>query len=106
VSLAAADVAAFVSGRSQADFAGDRLLQAAVERKLSVIGEAVKRLSAEFRSTHCEMPWQQIAGLRDVLVHEYDEVRSDDLWHVATTELPALKTWIDSRLPPGPAPTD
>ena len=48
-------------------------------RRITIIGEATKRLSNEFRLQHAEIPWKQMAGMRDVITHDYDEVDLDDV---------------------------
>jgi uncharacterized protein with HEPN domain len=66
---------------------------------LIVMGEAVKRLSAEFRAKHAEIPWSLIAGMRDHLIHGYDIVDWDEVWKTATTDVPDLLIRIAPLLP-------
>src|SRR5919199_1573201 len=54
----------------------------AILYQIAVIGEATKRLSQEFRQQHPEIPWRDIAGMRDVLIHKYDQVDFDVIWDV------------------------
>jgi uncharacterized protein with HEPN domain len=54
----------------------------AILYQIAVIGEAIKRLSQEFRQQHPEIPWRDIAGMRDVLIHKYDQVDFDVIWDV------------------------
>ena len=61
----------------RADFDRRRIVQAAVTRNLEVIGEAVKRLSVPLREANPDVPWSQIAGMRDVLIHAYHRVDLD-----------------------------
>jgi uncharacterized protein with HEPN domain len=58
--------------------------------QIAVIGEAVKRLSATTRATHPEVPWRDIAGMRDRLIHGYDAVDMDELWKTSTEDIPLL----------------
>jgi uncharacterized protein with HEPN domain len=51
------------------------LIQSAVERQLEILGEAARRLSAEFRQAHAKIDWRRIIGLRNILIHRYDEIR-------------------------------
>lgn len=67
----------------------DRLLSACCYQ-IAVIGEAVKRVSQNTRSKHPEVPWKDIAGMRDRLIHGYDSVDFDELWKTATEDVPAL----------------
>ena len=65
-------VARYVEGLDQDAWSKDERTQDAVVRNLEVIGEAVKRLPLDLRADHPEVPWQDIAGLRDILIHEYE----------------------------------
>jgi uncharacterized protein with HEPN domain len=58
--------------------------------QIAIIGEAVKRLSAAIRSKYPQVPWKDIAGMRDRLIHGYDSVDADELWKTATEDVPAL----------------
>ncbi len=64
--------------------------QDAVIRRLTIIGEATKRLSPDFRADHPEIPWKQMAGLRDIIVHEYDDIRLDIIRDIVEIELPKI----------------
>jgi uncharacterized protein with HEPN domain len=50
----------------------------------------VKRLSEGFRASHPEIPWADMAGMRDVLIHDYDDVDLHEVWHTATVDIPRL----------------
>lgn len=73
----------------------DWLVVAAVERQLTVIGEAVKRLSSEFRGAHPEVDWRRWAGLRDVVMHAYDAVDVPQLWEIARTDVAELLEFLN-----------
>ncbi|MEM9216145.1 MAG: DUF86 domain-containing protein [Cyanobacteria bacterium P01_F01_bin.150] len=64
--------------------------QDAIVRRITIIGEATKRLSSDFREQHPTIPWKAIAGMRDVLSHDYDEVDLNEVWTVVTENLPSL----------------
>lgn len=66
-------------------------LQDAVTRRLEIIGEAVKNLPADLKEKYPKVPWKQIAGTRDVLIHEYFGTDFDLVWKVVKKELPQLK---------------
>ena len=71
----------------------------AILYQIAVIGEAIKRLSQEFRQQHPEIPWRDIAGMRDVLIHKYDQVDFDVIWDVVQSKLPELLTLLEPLLP-------
>ncbi|MBU6383431.1 MAG: DUF86 domain-containing protein [Verrucomicrobia bacterium] len=79
---------------TQAQFLGDRVLQDAIIRRLEVIGEAVKALPLTLRAKSPEVPWKQMAGMRDVLIHEYFDVDLILTWRVVKHELPKIKLKI------------
>jgi len=70
----------------------------AVIRNLEIIGEAARHLSEDLRARHPEIPWMRIAGLRDVLIHEYFGVRMDRVWRVVEHRLTELKRLVESML--------
>ncbi len=80
------------SGRDE--FFKSRLIQDAVIRNLEIIGEAVKQLSMELRVQNNDLPWREMAGLRDVLIHEYFGVDLRTVWGVIEKELPLVKPKI------------
>jgi uncharacterized protein with HEPN domain len=89
----------FTAGMDQAAFSQDLKTQSAVLHQLMVIGEAVKRLSSEFRDAHPAIPWRLIAGMRDRLIHHYDEVDLDEVWRVIEKDMTELITWLEQHLP-------
>ena len=99
---AARAVRDFVSGRSYDDYQGDRMLRAAVERHVQVIGEAAMKVSRAFREAHAEVPWQGIIAQRHVLVHEYGEIEDPLIWKVATVTIGELIALLEPLLPPLP----
>jgi uncharacterized protein with HEPN domain len=73
------------------DFEGlsrNRQLQSHLIYNLIIIGEAVKRLSNEFRESYADIPWQTMAGMRDILIHQYERVNLHKVWDAATVKLP------------------
>ncbi len=74
------------------------IVQDAVIRNFEIIGEATKRLSAELRTAHPEIQWQQIAGFRDVLIHDYLKVNLNRVWGVIERDLPGLKRTVETIL--------
>ena len=85
---------------NKAAFDADLKTQSAVLHQLMVIGEAVKRLSPEFRERHGSIPWSAIAGMRDHLIHGYDLVDLKEVWKTATADVPSLLTALEPLVPP------
>jgi uncharacterized protein with HEPN domain len=76
------------------------MVQDAVLRNFAVIGEAAKWLDEAYRATHSEIPWRSLAGLRDVLIHQYESVDLERVWAMVEGELPGLREAIAALLPP------
>ena len=77
-------------------FMKNRMIQDAVIRNFEIIGEATKRLSTEFREKYSEIPWRRIAGLRDVLIHDYLRVDLEEVWGIIQEYLPEFKVKVQS----------
>jgi uncharacterized protein with HEPN domain len=84
-----------ISGHDRTSFEADRKTSSAVLFEIVIQGEGVKRLSPEFRDHHPEVPWSQIAGMRDRLVHSFDEIDFDIAWNVAQSVAPGLLADFD-----------
>jgi uncharacterized protein with HEPN domain len=76
------------------EFMATKMIQDAVIRNFEIIGEATKRLSPELRSKYSDVPWQQMAGLRDVLIHDYLKVNINLVWQIVENNLSDLKTQV------------
>lgn len=76
-------------------FDGDELIQTWVLHHLQIIGEAARCLSEPFRNQHPDVPWSEIIGTRNILVHHYFGIDKDLVWSVIENDLPALKTSIE-----------
>ena|SRR5258708_38938773 len=81
-------------------FLEDRMRQDAVVRRTEIIGEATKRLSKEFRDEHSEIPWKEMAGMRDKVIHRYDELDFEKIWKVVQIDIPILIPQIEPLIPP------
>ena len=81
-------------------FLADPLIQDAVIRNLEVIGEASRRVGAEYQAAHPEIPWREMAGLRNLLIHDYESVNLEKIWQVVEKELPSVKGALEKILPP------
>lgn len=88
----------WLKGVSKDAFWRNDLLQAAVMRELEVIGEAAKGISDALRQKHPEVPWREMAGMRDVLIHEYFEVDLEEVWTTATEDIPELHRLVSKIL--------
>ncbi|CAN5858650.1 DUF86 domain-containing protein [soil metagenome] len=80
------------------DFFSSRLVQDAVIRNLEIIGEATKNLSPTLRERQLGLPWKQMAGLRDVLIHPYFGSNLETVWLVVENRLPVLLEAVQSLL--------
>jgi uncharacterized protein with HEPN domain len=82
------------SGVHLAGFLGNEDLQAAVERYIEVIGEAAGKLSQQTRDLAPDVPWSQVIGARNVIVHGYAEVEPDRIWDIVKSHLPSLRAAV------------
>ncbi len=75
-------------------FYKNTIIQDAVFRRLEIIGEAVKNIPKEIKDEYTEIPWKQIAGMRDILIHQYSGIKLERVWIVIKRDLPILKSNI------------
>lgn len=101
---AADDLLREIEGQTQQGFLGDFRLRCTVLYQLLLIGEAVKRLSREFRLSCPQVEWSAIAGMRDRLIHSYDQIDLELVWAVATTRVPELREVLEPLAPPREEP--
>lgn len=85
----------FIEGVSEDEFYNNVEKQDAVLRRLEIIGEAVKHLPSEIREAHPDIPWRQIAGMRDIITHEYFGITLEMVWVVVTVDILDLKTKVE-----------
>jgi len=88
----------YIEGYSYAEFQNDMKTKDAVVRNLEIIGEAAAQIPPEIRENYSEIPWSQIVGLRNRLVHGYFVVDYEIVWEIITRELPELKAKIGEML--------
>jgi len=84
------------------DYLEDRRTRRAVEREIEIIGEAARKVSESFKSSHPEVPWRKIIGQRHKLAHEYGEIQQEILYQVATIHIPELISLLEPLIPPLP----
>lgn len=84
----------FIKGATFSNFIKERKTNFAVIRAIEIIGEATKNIPKSFRSKYAEVPWDEMAGMRDVLIHRYFGVDMEVLWLTATKNVPRLKVLI------------
>jgi uncharacterized protein with HEPN domain len=97
--LESAQVAiAHVEENDKESFLADVKSQDAVIRRFEIIGEAARRISDSFRSNHPELPWAEMIGMRNLLIHEYDDVDLHVVWRTVVHELPDLVRKIEAIL--------
>ncbi len=89
-----------IQPHTRADLDRDRMLTLALLQLAQIVGEAANRVSQATRECHVEIPWGQIIGLRNRLVHGYDSINFDILWQVLTVDLPALIVVLERIVSP------
>jgi uncharacterized protein with HEPN domain len=98
--LAARRIGRFVAESDEASFVSNEEKHWAVVSQLTMIDEAVRRLSDEFRDARPQIPWKQIAGMRDRLIHSYDKINWSVVWMTASSDVPRLLSELEPLVPP------
>lgn len=91
-------ITAYTGSLSKAAFLEDEKTIDAVVRNLEVIGEAVKNLPEDLRARHSAVEWKKIAGLRDILIHEYFGLDAEIVWDIVQNKVPALDREVRTML--------
>ena len=89
------DIEKYTKGLSAEDFNREGVIRDAVVHKLMIIGEAAKKLSKSFTDVYPNIPWKNIAGTRDKIVHDYFDIDYVIVWAIVTDELPALSIVVN-----------
>ena len=84
-------IEAYTADLTEKEFEDNTEKQDAVIRRIEIIGEAVKNISQETRAKKTNIPWREMAGMRDIVIHQYFGVTIGLVWRVATSEIPDLK---------------
>jgi uncharacterized protein with HEPN domain len=102
---AAETVRTYIAGILLEQYLKEPMRRHAVERCLSIIGEAARRLSSTFCEATPTVPWRRIIATRHILAHDYDEVNDETVWRIATVHIPELVKNVEPLLyPPPPDP--
>ena len=94
----------YVGKKTKEEFLNDSQCQDAVIRRIEIIGEAAGRVSDETKSTFPNLPWSEMVGMRNVMIHDYDDVDMVIVWETVQNDLPPLISALESTLPPESAP--
>ena len=94
----AREAASLVAGKSRTDLANTRLLQLGLVRLVEIVGEAAARVSTDGRERSPAIPWEDIIGMRNKLIHGYDQVDLSILWDTVTDDLPRLIQELETVL--------
>lgn len=95
---AIAAIERYSSGRDENDFIDDPMLIDAVERNIERISEASRHLPDDLKAAYPQVPWREIAGIGNVLRHDYPQVRPKEIWETVVGDLPPLKDTIVAML--------
>ena len=98
--LAARDAVAFVAGLTLPQFERNRLHQHAVLKAIEIVGEAAGRIGPDTRRAHPEIPWPELIGMRNRLVHAYFDIDVGLVWDTVQNNLPALIARLEPLVPP------
>jgi len=93
---AAREALRFAAGRSRTDLDSDRMLVLSVVKSIEIIGEAASKVSEETQRKHPTMPWIDIVGMRNRLIHAYYDVDLDRVWDTLNADLPPLVSELES----------
>ena len=97
---AAKEAMEFAAGKTRMDLEKDRLHMLAIIKSIEIIGEAASSVTEEFKSDNKNIPWKDITGMRNRLIHAYFDVNLDIVWQTVKTDLPDLIKALEKIIPP------
>lgn len=97
---AAKEASTLAAGVSQEEFKKSRLHQLAIAKALEIIGEAASRVSPEYKTAHPQIPWREIVGMRNRMIHGYFDINYDVVWETAKRDATRLISLISPLVPP------
>ncbi len=103
---AAAEVMSFIEGQTRSSLDTNQLLVRGLSMSIGIMGEAAGKLTQETRDAYPHIPWPQIIGMRNRLIHAYFEVNLDILWETASVDIPALLKLIEKIMSAESHPSD
>jgi uncharacterized protein with HEPN domain len=90
----------YLDGLSEEDFAHDTQIQDAVIRRIEIIGEAARRVSPQVQRANLQIPWSEMIGMRNLMIHDYDDVDVHVVWNTVQQDLPQLIVELAPLLTP------
>jgi len=90
----------YTQGKTREEFLRDLQCQDAVVRRLEIIGEAARRVSDEMREANAHLPWHRMIGMRNAMIHEYDDIDMPLVWETVKMSLPDLARLIEKIVAP------
>jgi uncharacterized protein with HEPN domain len=88
----------FTNGLNYDEFYDNIVLRKAIERSIEIIGEACKKIDVEFKTNHTQIKWKEMAGTRDIIIHNYAGVDYEIVWQIIEVEIPELAFQIEDLL--------
>ena len=88
----------YLKDKNKQDFLDSQLIQDGITRRIEIIGEAVKNIPEEIKKLQPDIPWKEIAGMLDVIIHKYFGIDLDLTWQVIEKDLPSLKVKLNNLL--------
>lgn len=98
--IAARKARAYLGTTGVEDLETTTMLQDAIVRQLTILGEAAARVSDEYRATCPDVPWRDVVGMRNRLVHDYWDTDVGEVWRTVTNDLPRLVDTLEALIPP------